>query len=63
MENTQVNPLNSSTLDNAANPTASTQNPDQPSPPLLKRIEIWIGRLAMFSVTTILTAIALTAHS
>jgi len=40
----------------------SSKEPEIPSPGLIRRIEIWSGRLAMFSLTTMLAAIAVTAH-
>jgi hypothetical protein len=40
----------------------SSEEPKVASPSLIRRLEIWSGRLAMFSLTTMLAAIAVTAH-
>jgi hypothetical protein len=40
----------------------SSEEPEIVSLSLIRRIEIWSGRLAMFSLTTMLAAIAVNAH-
>jgi hypothetical protein len=40
----------------------SLKDPARQLPSLSRRIELWSGRLAMFGLTTMVTAIALKAH-
>lgn len=40
----------------------SSEEPEVVSPSLIMRIEIWSGRLAMFSLTTMLATVAVNAR-
>jgi hypothetical protein len=60
-----MQPAQTSDLDtvNSANPDASgaelPENPESRSLSSLRRLELWSGRLAMFSITTMMAALIL----